>query len=161
MFNCVQVRTLTGPLKNIYFLLIQPLQCGFSFVIGSLSWWNVNLLPSFRVMADSGRFSSRILLYFAPCIVPSTWQACQSLLMKNSLITWCCHHLTSPKKGETRLLDWYWHLCIIFWHLYTARGSSGTPVITVASEHSSRLENLMNHLYIYCCGNGSLCVKDA
>ena len=44
------------------FLIIQPLQCGFSFVL---------LLPSFRFMADSGRFSSRILLNFAPFIVPS------------------------------------------------------------------------------------------
>ena len=33
MFSWVQVRTLTGPLKNSYFLLIRPLQCGFSFVV--------------------------------------------------------------------------------------------------------------------------------
>ena len=32
MFNWVQVRTLTGTLKNIYFLIIPQLQCGYGFV---------------------------------------------------------------------------------------------------------------------------------
>ena len=33
MFNWVQVRRLTRPLKNIYLLLIQSFQCGFIFVL--------------------------------------------------------------------------------------------------------------------------------
>ena len=37
----------------------------------SLPCWNVNLLSRFRLMADSNRFSSSIILYFALSIVPS------------------------------------------------------------------------------------------
>ena len=37
----------------------------------SLSCWNVNLLTRFRFMANWSRFSSRIIIYFVPYIVPS------------------------------------------------------------------------------------------
>ena len=59
------------PLKNIHLLLIQSLHRGFRFVLRIIVLLNVNLQPSFRFMADSSRFSSRILLDFAPPIVPS------------------------------------------------------------------------------------------
>ncbi len=40
--------------------------------LGSLSCWKVNLRPSLKSFADSNRFSSRIALYLAPSIFPST-----------------------------------------------------------------------------------------
>ena len=70
MFNWVQVRTFTGPLKNIYFILIQPLQCGFSFVFQIIVLLKCESPTQLRFMADSSRFSSRILLYFAPSHCP-------------------------------------------------------------------------------------------
>ncbi|KAL3978871.1 hypothetical protein ACER0C_019933 [Sarotherodon galilaeus] len=39
---------------------------------GSLSCWKVNLRPSLKSFADSKRFSSKIALYLAPSIFPST-----------------------------------------------------------------------------------------
>ncbi|KAL4008967.1 hypothetical protein ACER0C_002819 [Sarotherodon galilaeus] len=41
-------------------------------VRGSLSCWKVNLRPSLKSFADSKRFSSKIALYLAPSIFPST-----------------------------------------------------------------------------------------
>ena len=40
--------------------------------LGSLSCWKVKLRPSLKSFADSNRFSSKIVLYLAPSIFPST-----------------------------------------------------------------------------------------
>ena len=61
---------------------------------------NVNLRPSFRFMADSSRFSSRILLYFAPSIVPS-------ILTSLSVPTDEKHNMKSPTTlGSRDCVDW-------------------------------------------------------
>ena len=42
--------------------------------LGSLSCWKVDLLPSLKSFAASNRISSRIALYLAPSVFPSTDQ---------------------------------------------------------------------------------------
>ena len=60
-----------GHSRTYIFFLFSHSSVALPLCFGSLSCLNVNLLPSFRLMADSSRFSSRILLNFAPSIVPS------------------------------------------------------------------------------------------
>ena len=52
-------------------LLLSHSSVASALCFRSLSCWNVNFRPSFRFMADSSRLWSRIVLYFAPFIVPS------------------------------------------------------------------------------------------
>ena len=51
--------------RTFIFFLFSHSSVALFLCFGSLSCWNVNLLPSFRFMTDSSRFSSRILLDFA------------------------------------------------------------------------------------------------
>ena len=57
--------------RTFIFLLFSHSIVALALCFGSSSCWNVNLLPSFRFMADSSKFSSRILLHFVPSMVPS------------------------------------------------------------------------------------------
>ena len=98
MLNWVQVRTLTGPLKNINFIIIQPLQCGFCFCASD--HWPAEMWISYAV-SDSwlrqAGFHQKLSCALDHPLFLLSWQACQSLLIKSIPITWCCHHHASQK----------------------------------------------------------------
>ena len=63
--------------------------------LGSLSRWKVNLRPSLRSWPLWSKFSSRISLFLLCSSFPWSWLVSQSLLLKNYLTAWCCHHQAS------------------------------------------------------------------
>ena len=81
-----------GHSRTFISLLFGHSSVALSLCFGSLSWCNVNILLSLRFMDDLSRISSRILLHFAPSIVPSILTSLPVCADENSPLTWCCYH---------------------------------------------------------------------
>ena len=58
--------------SNTICFVLNPSIVALALWLASLSCWKVNLRPSLKSYVDSNRFSSKISLYLAPSIFPST-----------------------------------------------------------------------------------------
>lgn len=102
------IRPLTGPFKDKY-ILIWTIQLPLAVYLW-LSCWNGNVHLSLTSVAVSTRFSSRISLYLALHIVPST-------LTSHPISCWrkVSHHVWPwYVQGNLECFDMYWLKSLFF-----------------------------------------------